>query len=292
MKLVTTAPAGWDQRIAFPLQSIGYAQAAAALGYRPLFADDDHGLALVLVRLVPVPLLARWTARAKVYAHVRDATFWPSLVERLQPLGVSHVSLGDAMWGGAAGLCPSAGTPSTDLSLAAQTAVRMRGRGLAAVYPTAYFEAVLREMVSRGQAVLFIARAAGTPVAGGAFVMSRERFVYLHGCSTRDRALTPKDGPTAVFWHAIRFARTAGCAVFDMGAVTPTDDPTHRHYSVYAYKKGWSGQLEEIQSGKLVVAPWKHRFQESVLAPMWDRVHPLYLRWFDTRARNVVADVA
>ena len=329
MKLVDTPPSLWDERIAFPLQSVGYAQAATALGHRPLFAEDEHGIALVLIRRVPIPLLRDWTARAKVYAHARDAAFLPALMEELRRLGVSHVRLGDAMWGvtgavaddwralrrmiyhvlvhdlhlGDAALLARARAPVRRdirkglasvsvtevrtpadlrdyLALAAETGERMRGHDVAAVYPTAYFEAILHEMVPRRQAAIFIARAGDTPVAGGLFMASSDRFVYLHGCSTRNRALTPKQGPSAMFWHAMRFARARGCAVFDMGAVTPTDDPDHPHYSVYEYKKGWGGQLEAVQSGELVMSASKYRFQEFVLAPMWGRLHPLFLRLF------------
>jgi hypothetical protein len=329
MNLLTTAPHGWDDRIAFPLQSVGYAHAACALGHRPYFAEDSRGIALVLVRRVPVPFLGAWTARAKVYAHAHDAAFLPALVERLRALGVSHVKLGDAMWGisgrmpedwralrrvvyhvfvndlrlsddallaatrgavrrdirkGMASVMVTHVRTSADLRdylcLAAETSQRMRSLDLAAVYPASYFDTILREMVPRGQAALFIARAGATPVAGGLFMASGDRFVYLHGCSTRDRALTPKQGPSALFWHAMRFARARGCTVFDMGAVTPTDAPSHPHYSVFEYKKGWGGRLEVVQSGELVVSASKYRFQESVLAPMWDRLHPLYLRFF------------
>jgi len=99
MNLAKTPARGWDDRIAFPLQSVGYARAAGALGHQPLFVEDERGIALVLMRRVPVPLLGAWTARAKVYAHAREATFLPALVEELRKLGVSHVKIGDAMWG-------------------------------------------------------------------------------------------------------------------------------------------------------------------------------------------------
>jgi len=166
------------------------------------------------------------------------------------------------------------------LSLVEQTAQRLRLCDQGAVYPAAYFETIVREMVPRRQAALFLARAGGRPVAGGAFLISPGRFVYLHGCSTRDRALTPKQGPTAIFWHAMRVACAEGCAFFDMGTVTPTDDPNHPHYSVYVYKKRWGGELVEVQGAELVLSPWKCRLQEAVLAPMWDRLHPVYLRLF------------
>jgi hypothetical protein len=79
----------------------------------------------------------------------------------------------------------------------------------------------------------------------------------------------------------MRYAAAQGWQTFDMGAVTPTDDPAHPHHSVYEYKKLWGGRLEQRQSAELVVAPWKHRFQQMVLAPLWDRLHPLYLRVFE-----------
>jgi hypothetical protein len=335
MRLSKTPPPGWDERIAFPLQSVGYAHAACALGHTPLFAEDERGLALVLVRRVPIPLLGAWTARAKVYAHAHDAGFVPALVERLPELRVSHVKLGDAMWG-VSGKMPDAWGALKSVShhvfvndlrlgdeallararaavrrdirkalasvtvtemrtasdlrdyleLAAETRYRMRCLDLAAVYPAGYFKTILREMVPRRQAALFIARAGETPVAGALFMASADRFVYLHGCSTRDRALTPKQGPTAIFWHATRFARARGCTLLDMGAVTPTDDPRHPHYTVYEYKKGWGGRLEAVPSGELVISPVKYRFQEFVLAPMWDRLHPMYLHIFGRRERH------
>ena len=329
MKLADAPAPGWDARIAFPLQSTGFAAAARALGFRPLFAESAHGLALTLVRRVPVPLIAGWTTRAKVYAHAHHPAFLPALVERLRALGVSHVKVGDSQWG-ASGALPeewaalrpvlyhlfvhdlTAGDDAllartrrmirrhvrkfadqvtvrevrttADLRayqrLAAETGARMRIREVAAVYPSAYLETIFREMVPRGHAVLFLARAGDAPLAAATFVTNGARFTQIHGCSTRDRALTPKQGPTALFWHAMRHARALGCRTFDMGAVTPTDDPTHPHYSVYEYKKLWGGTLEEQRSAEIVVSPLKYRFQERVLAPMWGRLHPVFLRLF------------
>jgi hypothetical protein len=329
MKLDTIAPAGWDARIAFPLQSSGFAEASCALGYRPLFAADGRGAALVLVRQVPVPFLAAWTARAKVYAHATDSGFLPALVEALRQRGISHVRLGDSTWG-LSGAVPArwpslrpvafhafvhdlkesedallAGTDrmirrhlrkfagevtvapvstAADLrdylTLAAETGTRMREREIPAVYPAGYIETIFRRMVPRGQAVLFLARAGAAPLAGATFVTGGGRCAQIHGCSTRDRALTPKQGPTLLFWHAMRYARAHGWRTFDMGAVTPTEDPRHPHRSVYEYKKLWGGRLVRVHGAELVVSAWKHGLQEALLAPLWDRLHPLYLRLF------------
>ena len=330
-----TPPSGWDTRIAFPLQSVGFAAASRALGYRPRYVETADGLALVLVRRVPIPVLAGWTGRAKVYAHADHERFLPALIDALRALGVSHVKVGDSVWG------PSGAMPAewpamrpvtyhvlahdltvdesvalarcariirrhlrrradevtvTDVkspedlrdyvALAAETGRRMRGRAIAAVHPPAYFATILREMVPRGQATMLLARADGAPLAAATFVRNAERFAQVHGCSTRDRRLTPKHGPTFVAWHAMRRARALGCRVFDLGAVTPGDDPAHPHHSVYEYKKRWGGILTALHAGELVVSPWKHRLQESWLAPMWDRVHPVYLRVFAERSRR------
>ena len=333
MILHEAAPRGWDQRIAFALQSAGFAEATRALGYRPLFVDDARGVALALIRRVPVPLLGRWTVRAKVYAHRRDAAVVAPLVERLGRLGVSHVRLGDSLFGwsgdwpagwstmrplvyhvfthdltvtedellartrrmirrhlrkSADEVTVSEVRTEADLAeyvaLATETRLRMRVRNVAAVYPRAYFDAIFREMVPRRQAVLFIARAGGVPLAAATFAMTAEHCAQIHGCSTRDRALTPKQGPTLLFWHAMRYARAQGCRTFDMGAVTPTHDPAHPHHSVYEYKKQWGGELRAVHGAELIVSAWKHRFQELVLAPMWARVHPVYLRMFQEPA--------
>jgi hypothetical protein len=331
MRFAETAPGGWDARIAFPLQSQGFAEASRALGYAPLFVEDDGGRALVLTRRVPVPILGPWTARAKVHAHVDHPAFLRGLLDELRRRGISHVRIGDSAWGSTGltaawpGLRPvthyrfvhdltlgeaallarakrmirrhlrktaddlsvTAVRTQADLrdylALAAETGARMRRRDVPAVYPTAYLEAIFREMVPRGQAVLFLARAGDAPLAAATFVMNGERFTQLHGCSTRDRRLTPKQGPTFLFWHAMRYAGAHGHHTFDMGAVTPTSDPTHPHASVFEYKKLWGGRLERVETAELVVSPWKHRLQEYALAPLWDRLHPLYLPLVERR---------
>jgi hypothetical protein len=329
MILHTAAPPGWDRLVRSPLQSTGYAEAARALGHRPLFAEDLPGAALVLVRRVPVPLLGRCTVRAKVYVDDADPAFVAELVKRLRRLGVSHVRVGDSLfgwpsprsaaWPGSRSLVYHlrvhdmtlderafiAGTermirrhiqkPTSEVTvsevqgpvdlreyvrLANETGTRMRSRDVASVYPAAYFEAIVREMVPRRQAILFMARAGTTPLAAATFVMTSEHMALIHGCSTRDRALTPRQGPTFLYWHAMRHARARGCRTFDMGAVTLTDDPNHPHYSVSEYKRRWGGEIRAIHGAELIISPWKHCFQERVLAPMWDRLHPIYLRLF------------
>ncbi|HYE93603.1 MAG TPA: peptidoglycan bridge formation glycyltransferase FemA/FemB family protein, partial [Terriglobales bacterium] len=116
------------------------------------------------------------------------------------------------------------------------------------------------------------------PLSGALFFRSGATLTYYHGVSTRDPALTRCQGPSSMFWHAMRLARALGLRYFDHGAVTVTDDPAHPHYSVYDYKRRFGGHVEEIASGRLVLSPVRHAFQERLMMPVWKRLYPLYLR--------------
>ena len=67
MRLSHAPPAGWDARVSSPILSEGFAAAARGMGYAPYFLEDERDRALVLFRAVPLPLVRRWTLRAKVY---------------------------------------------------------------------------------------------------------------------------------------------------------------------------------------------------------------------------------
>ncbi|MBM4439511.1 MAG: GNAT family N-acetyltransferase [Candidatus Rokubacteria bacterium] len=162
--------------------------------------------------------------------------------------------------------------------LGAETADRLRGRHPMAGLPERWFRAVFDTMVPRGQAIFLIARAGGTPLSGALFFRSGATLTYYHGVSTRDPALTPCQGPSSMFWHAMRLARALGLRYFDHGAVRVTDDPAHPHDPVYDYKRRFGGHVEEIASGRLVLSPAKHAFQERLMMPVWKRLYPLYLR--------------
>ena len=169
-------------------------------------------------------------------------------------------------------------------ALAAQTADRIRRRNLVAALPDAFFAAVLRTMVPRGQALLLLARAGDEPLAGGLFFRSGPYLTYFHGVSTRHPELARYQGPSTMFWHAMRHARGEGLRYFDHGAVTVTEDADHPHFSVYDYKRKFGGRVEEVASAQLVLSPTKHAFQERVMMPVWRQLHPLYLRFTGTHA--------
>jgi lipid II:glycine glycyltransferase (peptidoglycan interpeptide bridge formation enzyme) len=167
-------------------------------------------------------------------------------------------------------------------ALMEDTSARMRARHVAAVYPAAFFVTAFQMMVPRGQALFFLARADGEPIAGQMYLVSRDKLTYYHGASTRARELTPKQGPTAVFWHAIQFARDRGISVFDLGGANPTTDPADVHFSVTEFKRRWGGRHVMIPCADVVLSRTKVAFQDHCLKPFWDRAHTVYLRMFRT----------
>jgi hypothetical protein len=331
MDLTEKPPADWNARITSPLLSEGFAEAARGLGYRPWYAADADDAALVLVRSVPLAVVNRWTARAKIYVAHGHLHFLRKLLDALRRRGVAHVKLNDERhglrhgvpkgWPGVidvprhvflidvagrsdASLLQAMHDPvprnirkaerakvvveeirtSADmdafLGLMEETSTRMRGRNVAAVFPPGFFRRVFEYMVPTGQAFFLLARAGGVAIAGQMYLVGRDVLTYYHGASTRDRALTPKHGPTAIFWHAVRLARDRGLAVFDFGGANPTDDPNDVHFSVTDFKRRWGGRHVAVATADVVLSPLKVAVQDRILKPFWDRAHPLYLRLF------------
>ena len=64
---------------------------------------------------------------------------------------------------------------------------------------------------------------------------------YLYGASSNEkRNLMPN---YALQWRAIRDARSAGCAWYDLFGVPPADDPAHPMHGLYRFKVGFGGEL-------------------------------------------------
>ena len=326
IRLTEVPPADWDEGLPFPTLSTAFAHACRTMGQRPLYATDGIGRALVLTRCLPVPLLRRWTTRAKVYVDAAHPDFTKMLVRALRARGVSYAKFGDAVWGlpQTAGSCEGMGAtvthlmtfdvslPDTDLlarmepktrahirkseregvvveevgdeagverfcDLSDETSERMRARDITSAVPRGFFHSVFRDMVPRKEAMFLLATADGQPLAGGLFLMSRDRMSYYLGASTRDRAVTWKHGPSALFWLAMRYARDHAIGAFDLGAVTPSDDPVHPNHSVYQFKRGFGGRVVELRGGAIPLSPLKCRFQDRVVLPVWKKLYPLYL---------------
>jgi hypothetical protein len=163
-------------------------------------------------------------------------------------------------------------------ALSVETSDRIRSRSTFTELPRAFFVDVWRRMMPAGQARLFLARHGGQLIAGDLFLVHGDTMLYYQGASTRDRAHTLRQAPAACFWAAIRAARALGLARFDFGGCTPTDDRTDPRYGVWEFKKKWGGTLETFYNADVVLSPRVVALQERVVAPLWQRLHPLLWR--------------
>ena len=162
--------------------------------------------------------------------------------------------------------------------LSCETADRIRARSRFTELPLAFFVDMWRRMIPAGQAQLFLARHDGALIAGTLFVIHGDTMLYYQGASTRDRAQTLRQAPAACFWAAIRAARARGLAHFDFGGCTPTTDVADPRYGVYEFKKKWGGTPVTFYNAEVRLAPRVVALQERVLAPLWQRLHPLLWR--------------
>jgi hypothetical protein len=163
-------------------------------------------------------------------------------------------------------------------ALSVETSDRIRARSTFTELPRAFFVDVWRRMIPAGHARLFLARHDGQLIAGDLFFVHGDTMLYYQGASTRDRAHTLRQAPAACFWAAIRAARAAGLRRFDFGGCTPTDDPSDPRYGVWEFKKKWGGTLETFYNAEVLLSPRVVALQERVMAPLWQRVHPILWR--------------
>ena len=163
-------------------------------------------------------------------------------------------------------------------ALSRDTADRIRSRSRFTELPLGFFVDVWRRMVPAGHARLMLAYHDGALIAGNLFVIHGDTMLYYQGASTRDRAHTLRQAPAACFWAAIRAARDLGLRHFDFGGCTPTDDPNDPRYGVWEFKKKWGGELVRFYNAEVLLAPRVVALQDRVVAPLWQRLHPLLWR--------------
>ena len=88
---------------------------------------------------------------------------------------------------------------------------------------------------------VYVARVEGAPVAAIMVVRFGDRAVYLFGGSS---GVHSNLQPTyALQWAAMQEAWEAGCAVYDLWGVPPSDDPAHPWHGLWQFKMGFRGQL-------------------------------------------------
>lgn len=130
-----------------------------------------------------------------------------------------------------------------------------------------------------------IAEVEGEAVAGAVIFRFGERAWYLHGMSTLEHR---KKMPThLVQWEAMRWAKEAGCTVYDLwGApdVFEKDDPM---WGVYRFKRGFGGRVSRtIGAWDLSLRPVLYEFYNVILP----KVLNIMRRFRDERTKNVKSE--
>ncbi len=78
-------------------------------------------------------------------------------------------------------------------------------------------------------------------LAGAVLAFSGTGAIFLFGASSScSRNLMAS---YAVQWHSILLAKSRGCLTYDMGAVSPVNDPAHPFYGMYRFKTGFGGRI-------------------------------------------------
>ncbi|MGD8996700.1 MAG: peptidoglycan bridge formation glycyltransferase FemA/FemB family protein [Anaerolineae bacterium] len=135
---------------------------------------------------------------------------------------------------------------STFNALLAATAARAEF----GIHKPAYYEEAYWLFVPRGWARLLLAEVGGDPVAGLMVFALPPRSWYFYGASTS--AHREKMPTYLLQWEAIRWARSIGCATYDLWGIPDEDQETLEDqftersdglWGVYRFKRGFGGQF-------------------------------------------------
>ena len=88
---------------------------------------------------------------------------------------------------------------------------------------------------------LYLAEYEQKPVAGLIALFYQKEAVYLYGASSSENRNLM--APYALQWRAMRDAKAAGCAFYDLFGIPPTDDPRHPMAGLYRFKTGFGGTI-------------------------------------------------
>lgn len=88
---------------------------------------------------------------------------------------------------------------------------------------------------------LYLAEYESAPVAGIVTLFRGKEAVYLYGASSNEHRNLM--APYALQWQAMRDAKAAGCAYYDLFGIPPNADPTHPMAGLYLFKTGFGGSI-------------------------------------------------
>lgn len=148
------------------------------------------------------------------------------------------------------------------------------------VHSQEYYQRAYELFHPRGECELLVAEFQGTPLAALMVFAHGQRAWYFYGASSNDH----RDRmPTYLLqWEAMRWARSQGCASYDLWGVPDFDESILESefskrrdglWGVYRFKRGFGGQI------KRVTGPW-----DRVYRPVY---YTLYYLWSRYRAREI-----
>ncbi len=87
----------------------------------------------------------------------------------------------------------------------------------------------------------FIAEIVGEPAAALTLICFGDRAYYFYGMS---RAAYRRDMPAYLLqWEAMRYAKSRGCAIYDMWGAPDVFDESDSMWGVWRFKRGWGGEV-------------------------------------------------
>lgn len=107
-----------------------------------------------------------------------------------------------------------------------------------------YFSALFsaREKQPTSPEILLLLATHKQDVLAGAIVaLSEKGALFLHGGSSDYKREFM--APYAMHWKAIQYALARQCHSYDIGAISPSDDPGHPFYGMYRFKTGFGGRI-------------------------------------------------
>jgi lipid II:glycine glycyltransferase (peptidoglycan interpeptide bridge formation enzyme) len=88
---------------------------------------------------------------------------------------------------------------------------------------------------------LYTACHGGDDLAAAVVLFRGPAAVYLYGASSNVKRNLM--APYLLQWQAMKDARIAGCAVYDLFGIPPCDDPSHPMAGLYRFKTGFGGTI-------------------------------------------------
>lgn len=91
--------------------------------------------------------------------------------------------------------------------------------------------------------LLFLLTKHGADTLSGAIVgIAGESANFLYGASSNTKRNLMAS--SLMHWTGMLLARERGCLRYELGAVSPTDDPSHPFHGLYRFKTGFGGSIE------------------------------------------------